>query len=146
MQTKKIEVKTSILIERPPEVVFNYITNFENNPDWQSGMVSAKFINGVLREGATYDQVAKFLGKEIKTTFIVRQYNPYHKIQIESVDSTFPIKVTREVQVAGEGCVVKAVVEGNPGRLFSLARPVLSKLVQRSIEKDYAHLKQLLEA
>ncbi|MBF0705718.1 SRPBCC family protein [Alkalihalobacillus hwajinpoensis] len=146
MQTKKIEVKTSILIERPPEVVFNYITNFENNPDWQSGMVSAKFTNGVLREGATYDQVAKFLGKEIKTTFIVRQYNPYHKIQIESVDSTFPIKVTREVQVAGEGCVVKAVVEGNPGRLFSLARPVLSKLVQRSIEKDYAHLKQLLEA
>ena len=139
-------MKTSILIERTPEVVFNYIANFENNPNWQSGMVSATFTNGELRKGATYDQVAKFLGKEIKTTFIVRQFNPYHKIQIESVDSTFPIKVTREVQVAGEGCVVKAVVEGNPGRLFSLARPVLSKLVQRSIEKDYAHLKQLLEA
>jgi Polyketide cyclase / dehydrase and lipid transport len=146
MNNKKIEVKTSIHIERPPEVVFTYIANFENNPLWQNGMVQANFTNGEVREGATYDQVAKFLGKEIKTTFIVRQYNPYHKIQIESVKSTFPIKVTREVQVDSEGCLVTATVEGNPGTLFSLAHPLLRKLVLRSIEKDYINLKRLLEA
>lgn len=146
MNNKKIEVTTSIIIERPPEVVFTYIANFENNPLWQNGMVQANFTNGEVREGATYDQVAKFIGKEIKTTFIVRQYQPFHKIQIESVKSTFPIKVTREVQVTSEGCLVKAIVEGNPGTLFSLAHPLLRKLVHRSIEKDYMNLKRLLEA
>ncbi|MGA9290692.1 MAG: SRPBCC family protein [Anaerobacillus sp.] len=147
MNNTGIEIKTSIIIERPPEEVFNYIADFENNPEWQSGMTHARFTSsGKLREGSTYEQVAKFLGKEIHTTFVVRQYNPYHKIQIESIKSTFPIKVTREVQVRSNGCIVSALVEGNPGTLFSLARPLLRKIVQRSVKKDYDNLKRILES
>lgn len=34
-------VATSVVINRPPEEVFEFISNFENNSRWQSGMREA---------------------------------------------------------------------------------------------------------
>ncbi|WP_347548851.1 SRPBCC family protein [Pseudalkalibacillus hwajinpoensis] len=141
-----IQVRVSISIERPPEEVFRYLSNFENNPKWQSGMIDATFTSrGDLREGSTYDQVATFLGKEIRTTFVVTLYKPYDRIQIKSVKSTFPITVTREVDLTDNGSLVTAIVEGEPGGLFNILKPLLQKMVQRSVTKDYENLKQILE-
>ena len=49
--------KTVVAIDimKPPEVVFAYITNFENNPNWQAGMKSCKFTSeGTVGSGTTY--------------------------------------------------------------------------------------------
>ena len=55
-----IEVRASVFIQRPHAEVFGVISDFENNPRWQSGMVEAKFTSdGPLRVGSTYDQVAR---------------------------------------------------------------------------------------
>ncbi|MDQ0484821.1 SRPBCC family protein [Guptibacillus hwajinpoensis] len=141
-----ISIKSSIVIQRSPEEVFHYIANFENNPTWQGGMVDAHFTSeGSLREGSTYDQVATFLGKEIRTSFVVTQYIPLHKIQIKSIKSTFPITVTRVVELVEDGAEVTAFVEGNPGNLFKLAKPLMKKMVQKSVTNDYRNLKKLLE-
>lgn len=141
-----ISIKSSIVIQRCNEEVFNYIANFENNPTWQGGMIDAHFTSeGPLREGSTYDQVATFLGKEIRTSFVVTQYVSLHKIQIKSIKSTFPITVTRVVERVEGGTEVTAFVEGNPGSLFKLAKPILKKMVQRSVNNDYRNLKKLLE-
>ena len=51
-----IEVGASVFIQRPIAEVFGIISDFENNPRWQSGMVEAKFTSdGPLRVGSTYD-------------------------------------------------------------------------------------------
>ncbi|WP_270180018.1 SRPBCC family protein [Alkalihalobacillus sp. CinArs1] len=139
-------IKTERVINRDPSVVFDYISNFENNPVWQGGMIEAAFTSeGPLQEGSTYDQTATFLGKRIITSFVVTRFEPNTCIQIESVTSTFPIKVTRSVEAAEEGCLVRAVVEGNPGGLFKLATPLLKKMVHRSVDQDYQNLKNILE-
>ena len=72
-----IRVETSVHINRPGDEVFAFISNFENNPLWQSGQVEARFASeGPLRVGSTYDQVAKFLGRRIESTFEVLEYEP----------------------------------------------------------------------
>ena len=51
-----IKVETTVQIDRPSEEVFTYISNFENNPEWQSGQLEAKFTSeGPLSVGSTYD-------------------------------------------------------------------------------------------
>lgn len=94
---KPIEV--SVTVEATPDAAFAYISNFENNPAWQSGMETARFTSdGPVGEGSTYRQTASFLGRSIETDFEVTRYEPGSVVRIESTGGTFPIQVTRQVE------------------------------------------------
>ena len=142
-----IQVTVNIQIDRPPAEVFAYIANFENNPKWQSGMVSARFTStGPLSSGSTYEQEARFLGRPVFSSFEVIAYEPGQCIKITTVSGSFPITVTRSVQPNGSGSDVTAVIEGDASGFFRLAEPLLEAFVRRSVEGDYRRLKTLLEA
>ena len=141
--------KTVIDIEimRPPKTVFDFITNFENNPQWQAGMQSCKFTSdGPVGVGTTYEQTARFLGKSIITSFEVVEFEQGRMVKFVSRESTFPLRILRSVRPIDGGTHVHAVIEGEPGGLMALLGPLLNVLVSRSIKKDYARLKNLLEA
>jgi hypothetical protein len=40
---------------------------------------------------------------------------------------------------------VSAIIEGDASGFFKLAEPLLARVVQRSVDGDYANLKHLLE-
>lgn len=144
-----IQVKASVHIRRSPEEVFAYLSNFENNPKWQSGMVSARFTSpGPLRVGSTYSQEARFLGRPVLSEFDVIEYEPGRRVKITSSSGTFPITVTRFVEPDGDGdggTRVSAIVEGDASGVYRLAEPLLRSIVQRSVQGDYERLKRVLE-
>jgi len=141
-----MKVENAIHIDRPPADVFSYISNFENNPTWQGGMVEAWFTTEPpLRSGSIYSQVARFLGRRIESTFKVVDYQPGRLIKTTTVESTFPITFTRIVEPEDGGSRVSAIVEGDASGLFKLAEPLLAKRVRSSIDKDYKKLKDILE-
>ena len=140
-------VEISIDIDRPPAEVFAFISNFENNPRWQSGMVAAKFTSeGPLAVDSTYVQISKFLGRRIESSFEVIEYEPNKMVKARTTASSFPIQFMRSVEPLGDGTRVKAVIEGEARGFFKLAGPLLDPMVQRQIEADYANLKRILEA
>ena len=140
----KIEINT--FINRPPADVFSYISNFENNPKWQGGMVDAWFTTDPpLRIGSTYSQIAVFLGRSIESTFKVTDYQAGRLVKASSEVSTFPITFTRIVAAENGGSRVTAIVEGDASGIFKLAEPLLVNKVKKSIHKDYANLKKILE-
>ncbi|MEM7132047.1 MAG: SRPBCC family protein [Chloroflexota bacterium] len=134
-------------IMRPHEEVFAYITNFENNPKWQNGMISCKFTSeGPVVVGTTYEQEASFLGRKIVTSFEVVEFEPNQMVRFVSRQSTFPLRILRSVEPIEGGTHVHAVIEGEPtGFFFKLLGPLLDRMVERSIKTDYAKLKELLE-
>ncbi|MDX1521416.1 MAG: SRPBCC family protein [Anaerolineae bacterium] len=142
-----IKIETSVAINRPSEEVFAYVSNFENNPHWQSGMQEAKFTSeGPLRIGSTYAQVAKFLGRRIETNFEVIAYEPNRMVKATSTSGSFPITFTRIVEPGQDGgSQVSAIIEGDTSGFFSLAKPLMARLARRSIEADYANLKRIME-
>ncbi len=141
-----IRVESSVIIERQPNEVFDYLTNFENNPLWQSGMKEAHFTSeGTLDVGSTYSQIARFLGRRIESNFVVVAYEPGRMVKISSTSGSFPITVTRSVESADLGTKVRAIVEGDATGFFRLAEPIMRRMVQRSVDGDYARLKELLE-
>ncbi len=141
-----IKVYANIKINRHHQEVFDYISNFENNPKWQGGMVDARFTSaGPLQKGSTYDQTAKFLGKEVITSFLVTEFHESKKIKIESQSSTFPITVTRSVTPVENGTSVSAEVVGAPGKYYKIINPLLKWMVHRSVNADYKRLKKILE-
>lgn len=141
-----IKVETTVQIDRPSEEVFTYISNFENNPEWQSGQLKAKFTtDGPLRVGSTYDQVAKFLGRQVVSTFEVVEYEPNRKVKASSTSGSFPITFTRMVEPSDEGSEVTAIIEGDATGFFKLAEPLLKVMVKNSVDADYQNLKRILE-
>ena len=141
-----IQVEASVVISRPPEEVFAYISNFENNPRWQGGMKEARFTSqGPLGVGSTYAQVATFLGRRVESTFEVVDYQPNRLIKATSTSGSFPITFTRIVEPVDHGTKVSAIVEGDAAGFFKLAQPLLARMVQRSVDADYTNLKDILE-
>ncbi len=142
-----ISVQISIQIARPSDEIFAYIADFENNPAWQSGMVAARFTTeGPLRIGSTYSQEARFLGRPVISEFEVIAYEPGRIIKARSTAGSFPITFTRRVEPVEGGTQVTAIVEGDASGFFRLAEPLLARMVQRSVERDYRQLKHMLEA
>ena len=141
-------ITVGVDVERPANDVFAFVADVENNPRWQRGMRRCSWTSppphGV---GSTYDQVARFLGKDIVSSFRVVEHQPGRRIKITTTKSPFPITETRTVQPLGEGRAhVAAIVEGDASGFFRLAAPILRGLVARSVRGDYARLKRLLES
>lgn len=143
-----MRLTSSVEIDRPPEEVFAVISDFSRNPEWQKGMKSARWTSEPpARVGSTYEQVARFLGRDVITVFEVTAYEPDRSVTIESRESSFPITVTRSVEPLGsDRSKVTAQIVGEPGRFFRLFGPLLRTMAQRSVRGDYERLRRLLEA
>lgn len=95
--------------------------------------------------GSRYRQHAKFAGRNVISIFEVTVYEPGRRIRIETVESTFPIQVTRTVEPNGDDrCIVRASITGGPGVLWPISVPA-RWMAQRSVDADYDRLQALLE-
>lgn len=138
----------SIEVRRPQVEVFAFVAEFPNDPKWQRGKKSCTWTSeGGLRVGATYRQHATFLGKDVFQNFTVLEVDAPRLVRYESKEGSFPLTVTRTVEDLGDGrCRFTETVEGEPGRFFSLAAPLLQPMVKRTITRDFEVLKKLLES
>ena len=142
-----IEVNVQTEIAQPPERVFDYLADMSNNPKWQKGMRECRWTSEPpLRLGSTYDQVAKFLGKEMVSSFEVTEFEPGRRIRIETTSGTTALDITRSVEPSGAGSAVSALIKGDPPGVFRFAAPLMRFIVGRKVRSDYARLKALLEA
>lgn len=143
-----VETSTSIEIERPAGEVFAFVSEFPNNPRWQRGQRSCRWTSEPpLRVGSTYDQHARFLGRDMVNAFRVVELEPGRSVTFTSESGTFPLTVTRTVEPLGAGrSRFTEHVRGEPGGFFRIAEPLLRPLVKATIKRDFPRLKALLEA
>ncbi len=141
-----IEVRAEVDVDRQASDAFAFIADMSNNPRWQKGMKSCEWTSEPpLKLGSTYDQEAGFLGRTIRSSFEVIEFEPSRRIRIKTTGGSMPIDVTREVEARGDGCTVSAVVRGDSSGLFRIASPIMKQLVGFSVRSDYRRLKKLLE-
>lgn len=136
-------------INRPADEVFEFLADAANNPRWQRGMVSCEWTTDEpIAVGSTYSQQARFMGRAIVSTFVVTRWDPGETIEIETVESTFPIKVMRRVSpIDDRSCIVTAEISGGPdGGVLRLLAPFMTRRARKSVDGDYDRLVQLLEA
>lgn len=112
-------------------------------------MVSCKWTSEPpIAVGSTYEQQARFMGRQVMSSFVVTNYEPGRRIAIQTTKSTFPIEVVRTVEPIDEGsCRVTADISGGPDNwFFGLVGPIIQKRAQKSVDADYDRLVQFLES
>jgi hypothetical protein len=143
-----VELFATRVVERPAGEVADFFFDAANNPRWQNGMRRCEWITpGPIAVGSTYLQEASFMGRTISSRFEVTEHTPGRSITIRTIESTFPIEVTRTVDsIDPASCRVTARISGGPGGVFRLFSPVIRRIAQRSVDRDYDRLVVLLTA
>jgi uncharacterized protein YndB with AHSA1/START domain len=143
-----MRVEESVEIDLPPQVVFDYMANPRNLPEWSGLAIDVKETPDPLREGDTFTTVGKFLGRRFET--------PYERVSVEAsrrytdraTGGPVPDQdwiYTFEEMPAGTTRLTRAV-EGEPGGFFKLAEPLIERALKRQVRTDLETLKDLLEA
>jgi hypothetical protein len=123
--------------------------NAEHNPEWLSNMRSARWTTAPpIAVGSRYEQTARFLGKDVRTSFEVTALEPGRSITISSLPgSSFPIRITREVEPLGpQRTRVRELAEGDASGFYGVAERLIRPIVRRNIAGAYRRLKRLLES
>jgi uncharacterized membrane protein len=141
-------VVVQIEIGCPAAAAWEYLADAERNPQWLRNMRSCRWTTEPpVRVGSRYEQVAGFLGKEVRTSFEVTELRPGRLITITSLPgSSFPLRITRQVEPAGERrCRVTETAGGDSGGFYRVADPLLRAMVRANIARAYRQLRRLLE-
>jgi uncharacterized membrane protein len=137
----------TVVVERPPDEVFAYLTDLSNVPTWQSGSLEVREPEGSLGVGTTYVQVLKFLGKRMETTLQVTEFEPGRRFSVKTLSGPIPFEVRHTLEPADGGATrLRIELEGEPGGFFKLAEPLVVRNAQRQIEHDFGTLKEMVEA
>jgi uncharacterized membrane protein len=139
-------LEAKIIINRPIEEIFNYVTDVNNAAKWQSGIIEAKATsNSVIGIGTTYQYIVQVMGRKIETEGEVTAHEPHSRYAWKSTKGPFPLSGGTTFEETSAGVSVTDTVEAEPGGFFKLAEPLMVKQQQSQMKKDLAALKQLLE-
>ena len=81
-----IRIEHSVVIDRSVDQVWNYLTDFQNTPKWDIGVVETKQTSaGPAGLGTTFQNIGPFLGRNSVREYRVTEYEPEQKISISLV-------------------------------------------------------------
>ena len=142
-----LKIETNTIINRPIEEVFAVVSNLENNPKWSSVFVEVKKTSeGPIGVGTTWRAVQKALGQRLESEVEVTEYEPNRKFAQVSKSGPIPAKIWGTYEPVEGGTWISVILEAEVGGFFKLAEPLVKSMIKRSIETDFANLKDLMEA
>jgi uncharacterized membrane protein len=142
-----ITVEKSIIILRPVEEVFNYISNLVHSAEWQSGLTEIHQITeqppGV---GSQFAFVRTFLGRKIEATNEITEFTPYTTVAFKIISGPIPGEPSYHFEPVEKGTKLTSKIIMQPRGFFSLAEPLISASLQREVEEGLKVLKNMLES
>lgn len=142
-----MELSCSIVINRPVEEVFSYMTDAKNLSNWMSELVEAKQTSeGPVGVGTTISAVANVLGRRIENIQEVTAYEPNGKFAIKAISGPAINEDKFSLESVAEGTKVTRTTKGEVGGFFRMAEPLVVRMLTRQFETNFANLKDLLEA
>ena len=141
------KLETSVVINRPIEDVFAYVSNPENESLWQSGVVESSLTSqGPMGVGSTAREVRRFLGRRIETTYELTEYEPNKKLSFKTTSGPISGQGGYSFESVEGDTRVTFLFEAQLGGFFKLAEPIVNRMARRQMEADSGNLKDLLEA
>jgi len=134
-------------INRPPQEVFDFMTNPANFAQWQTGTKSAKWASeGPVGVGSIFNSVGELMGREMKMNAEITQWDSPNVWGIKGGSGPMKFEGVSKFESKDGGTLVIQNFEGEVGGLFNIAEGLAIKQLQKQVETDGKTLKELLEA
>jgi uncharacterized protein YndB with AHSA1/START domain len=138
----------SIMIERPPEQVFAFLSDPENIPKWQAGVTESKLVSpGNLGVGVQFHETVRVMGRRMNVVCEITEYDPVRKLTFRSISNT-PIQFVGgfTFEPTNGGTTLSYVGTTSLKGLLRLIEPLFGSEVKRELENEMKRIKVVLEA
>jgi len=143
-----ITVEKSIVIDRPVEDVFAFVSDHTNAPRWQRGLLEVRRASdGPIGVGTRHTFVRTFMGRRLEASNVFTHYEPSRLVAFNATSNWLPGHGSYVVEPDGtDRARLIARVELRPSSLFRAAEPLMAAALRREVDANLSDLKGLLEA
>ena len=142
-----MDITVSIIIACPVPQLFDFVSTYENDPQWRSGVLKmTQYPQGRSQMGTKTDEVAVFFGRKTRTPAGVTVYEPGRMIAFAGkTDGGVQVSGSRTVEQLGELARFTYQAHIEVTGLLRRVEPLLASILRRRFGKDLQRLKALLE-
>lgn len=136
----------AVVIARPIDQVFPFVADARNRPTWDDGVLSEEMTSpDPIGVGTTVRSKFRSMGREYEYNWEVVEHEPPHRMTIESTSGMFPTTLAYVLEGGANETSVRFSVTGRPSGVLRLFQPLLARSTQKSLDRSFPRLKQLLE-
>jgi hypothetical protein len=144
---KRLDVRTSIDIDRPAADVFDFVADQTNAPRWQRGLHEVRRVTaGPVGVGSEHVFVRRFAGMRIESRNRFTRYELGRFVAFEIPAGRITGEASYLVEPTGtDSSRLISEVHFRVSGFAGLAAPLLARVFERDTKRDEAALKELLE-
>jgi carbon monoxide dehydrogenase subunit G len=139
-----MRLQKTVIVDKPLDAVFNYLTDFTTTTEWDPGTVTTVNHHGDGGAGTTYLNTSTFLGRTTQLTYIVGEFIPGKRIRFHGENKTVIAVDTMTFRNVDAGTEVTYTAEftfKGPSRLLA---PLLKPAFERLGKQAQAGMRQAL--
>ncbi len=134
-------------LPHPPDAVFDYVADAENNPTWHEHVRETRWLDdGPTRLGRRGRQTGRLFWRDWHFIAEIAEWDPPHLVAFQVIEGT-RIRTTIRVEPSGEGTLMTLTVR-TPRILGRRIDTLISRVMQRTTAKrergDIARLRSAL--
>jgi carbon monoxide dehydrogenase subunit G len=141
------EYEQSVWIDRPVEEVFEFASNPEKEPLWNTGMVESEIVSeGPMGVGTRVRSVNRVLGRNAESTWEVTEYEVNRRKAVKSTSGPMPFRSASVFESVEGGTKLTFSMKAEARGISKVIAPVIVRMLKGQTEKSFANLKEVLEA
>ena len=138
----------SIIINRPQQEVWDFLSNPANLAKWGSSTEFAEWTSeGPHGVGSTAREVGKAMGRKVEAISEITVWDPPNEHSRKYISGPLKaVQATMKFEPTENGTQFTAYGQGTFGGILKIVEGLVSKLSKKQMNKDLEALKKLLEA
>ena len=142
-----VRIDGEIVIDLPVEVVFDYVADQSNEPQYNPQMVRAEKITaGPVGAGTKFRSAVASRGRAVEMLIEITGYDRPHRLASTTTMRQAAISYTLTFEPAGSGTRMRWSGQVRPEGAFKLLGPLIARMGRHQEQRIWASLKQHLEA
>jgi hypothetical protein len=143
---RMINLSTSTTIYRPVKQVFDFVSRFENDFEWQYGtVVTAGLPQMIGAVGTFFRSIGHLMGHRVIGTFEVTDYEPNVKSGFKSLSGPLQSQTSYTFEASGTSTKINISMQANVVNFFQMDTGILEKKMKKQLKENLAMLKNILE-
>ncbi|SDS61120.1 SRPBCC family protein [Microterricola viridarii] len=141
-------IEESVIIARPPQEVFDFVSTPANTAVWDSSVVASEQQgDGPFAEGTRTRGTSKIMGRRFDWTVEATEYDPPNRVTNTSVEGPMSFVVTSSVEAVDGGSRYTYRIDaasGLGGVFGRMADPFIQRAQARTVRANLETLAELL--
>jgi len=139
----------TVVIRRPVEDVFAYVTDLARTPEWRTTVLEAEALEweGPSAVGIRFRAVTRVGGRRWRWTLAVTRWDPPWRFAYTVVEGSVPMDVEYRLEEHPQGCrfLMTATTVSSGGTFGRLVVPLIAWGMRREVRAQVIDLQRTLE-